>query len=324
MRTMSNLLILVAAMLLSLPAIAQDAREERVSFQPGRSGADIRGSIRGYEIVDYLIDARAGQTIEISLKTSNLSSYFNLLQGSDPTAIYVGSTEGNDYTGVLPDDADYRIRVYLMRNAARRDETADYTLSVAITGGKATSPSPDYADGLAGGPDFWQVRGVPAGDTLNVRSGAGTSNRVVGALANGDRVRNLGCEMAGTARWCRIEAASGQALTGWVSGRYLVEAGAEPNNGINSQATGQIPCSPLAGQPTTNCAFRVTRGGNGNAAVWIELPAGGERYIEFVDGRPEITDAGMQISFEKISDLYLIRIDGSERYEIPEAVVYGG
>ncbi|NRC56961.1 hypothetical protein [Neoaquamicrobium sediminum] len=77
---MSNLLILVAAMLLSLPAIAQDVREERVSFQPGRSGADIRGSIRGYEIVDYLIDARAGQTIEISLKTSNLSSYFNLLQ----------------------------------------------------------------------------------------------------------------------------------------------------------------------------------------------------------------------------------------------------
>ena len=103
---MSNLLILVAAMLLSLPAIAQDVREERVSFQPGRSGADIRGSIRGYEIVDYLIDARAGQTIEISLKTSNLSSYFNLLQGSDLTAIYVGSTEGNDYAGVLPDDAD--------------------------------------------------------------------------------------------------------------------------------------------------------------------------------------------------------------------------
>ena len=34
----------------------------------------------------------------------------------------------------------------------------------------------DYADGMAGGPDFWEVTNVPARDTLNVRAGAGTEN----------------------------------------------------------------------------------------------------------------------------------------------------
>ncbi|MGD2138124.1 MAG: hypothetical protein PVF08_07700 [Gammaproteobacteria bacterium] len=28
---------------------------------------------------------------------------------------------------------------------------------------------PDYADGLSGGPDYWDVTGVPEDDVLNVR-----------------------------------------------------------------------------------------------------------------------------------------------------------
>jgi len=36
-----------------------------------------------------------------------------------------------------------------------------------------------------------QVTGLRGGDTLNVRSGPGTGNRIVGALTNGTSVRNL-------------------------------------------------------------------------------------------------------------------------------------
>jgi len=221
----------MAFAILMIPKLAhaQDIREERVRFAAGESGATIEGRLRGYESVDYVLGASGGQRISIYLESSNPSGYFNLLPPGSETAVHVGSVNGNEYEGILPRSGDYRIRVYLMRSAARRDESTDYILDVDIDGGRPQAArDPDYADGLSGGPDFWEVSDVPANDTLNVRSGPGTGNRVVGELANGDTVRNLGCEMVGSSRWCMIEAGSEMKFTGWVNGRYLREASVYP------------------------------------------------------------------------------------------------
>ncbi|MBN9888971.1 SH3 domain-containing protein [Salipiger abyssi] len=75
------------------------------------------------------------------------------------------------------------------------------------------------------GPDYWQVTGVASNDTLNIRSGPGTSNRVVARAPNGAVFRNLGCRGEGTARWCHLETPNGQ-ISGWAAGRYLRESGA--------------------------------------------------------------------------------------------------
>ncbi len=297
-------------------AKAQGIREIQVEFASGASGTTISNSIRGDEIVDYVLNARAGQEMSVDMQVSNPSGYFNILIGNNPRALFVGSSDGNNWSGILPENADYRIRVYLMRNAARRNETADYELSVAIGEG-----NPDYADGMAGGPDHWEVTGVPANDTLNVRAAPGTGNEVVGELANGDRVANLGCQMVGKSRWCRIEAGTEMKFTGWVNGRYLQEAsGASQGN----EATGMVPCSTAPGQPSRQCNFRVSRGPDGNASVWVNLGTGEERYIEFRNGEPITSEAGLDVSYEKSGDLFLIRMGNSERYEIPEAVIYGG
>lgn len=216
--------LLVAALAWS-PASAQDLREVRVQFEAGRSGTTINGRIKGYEIVDYVLGARRGQRIAIDLGTDNLANYFNLLPAGSETAIHTGSVAGNEYTGVLPADGDYRIRVYMMRSAARRDEVANYRLSVDIEAdGAGRSANPDFADGLSGGPDYWAVSGVARNDLLNVRTAPGTKSAVIGQLANGDRVRNLGCRMVAKSRWCRIGLGGDQSMTGWVNGRYLVEA----------------------------------------------------------------------------------------------------
>jgi uncharacterized protein YraI len=74
-----------------------------------------------------------------------------------------------------------------------------------------------------GGPDFYVVRGLAAGDTLNVRSQASTQGRVLAQLSQGARVRNLGCQQSGTTRWCKIRTTGGVVVTGWVNGRYLRE-----------------------------------------------------------------------------------------------------
>lgn len=307
---------------------AQPIQEARIQFAAGTTGTSLDGQIKGTEIVDYLIGAAAGQRLKIDFSTDNLSAYFNLLPDSDPTALHIGSVSGNSYDGTLLNSGDYRIRVYLMRNAARRGEVANYTIALSIDGDPAPSDlarsnedtkDPDYADGLSGGPDWWQVTGVPEGDHLNVRAGPGTGNEVVGRLYNGDRITNLGCQMSGATKWCQIGRAD-RAAIGWASGRYLEEA---PAPGANN-ATGIIPCAMTIDQPTGSCSFRVSRGTGGTASVWISLPNGGERYLDFREGELVGSDPGMAFGQNRQGDLNMINIGAGERYEIPDAVIYGG
>ena len=75
--------------------------------------------------------------MEVTLKSSNRFTYFNVLPPGDETAIFVGSTSGNHFAGTLPTNGDYTVRVYLMRNAARRNEMANYSINFKITGGAA-------------------------------------------------------------------------------------------------------------------------------------------------------------------------------------------
>ena len=114
---------------------AGEIRTQAVQFVKGHSSATLKGTIKGDQTVDYTLRARAGQTMSVALKTGNDANYFNVLPpGSDAEAIFVGSTNGNEWTGALPSDGEYTLRVYLMRSAARRNETASYTLTVAVTG----------------------------------------------------------------------------------------------------------------------------------------------------------------------------------------------
>lgn len=302
---------------------AQPISEHRVSFAPGTSGTTIQGRIDGSQIADYILGARAGQVMTVDFSPTNPSAYFNVMRGADPAAIFIGSTSGNSFSGALPGDGDYRIRVYLMRSAARRNEVSDFTLTVGI-GAAAPSPaaSGDYADGLAGGPDWWAVAGVTAGDLLNVRSGPGAANPVVGQLGNGDRVRNLGCRMNGETKWCEIEMPGDQPVRGWAAGRYLTEAAGVSTP--NREATGMIPCALAVGQPMATCTFRVSRGSGGTASVWVALPSGGERYLDFREGRLVGSDPGMQVFQDRMGDLNIVSINGIERYELPDAILFGG
>lgn len=139
-------------------AFAADGIESRVlQFAKGASSTTVKASIKGDRTIDYKLHAKAGQTMSVTLKTSNAANYFNVLPpGSTDVAIFVGSSGGNAWTGPLPADGEYTIRVYLMRSAARRNEAANYTLAVAITG----SASPAAAMGAAPASDA-KVKGTP-------------------------------------------------------------------------------------------------------------------------------------------------------------------
>lgn len=160
-RILSQLLLALAIAVGAVHAAAQDGRSERVHFAGGASSKLIKGKIQGYHYVDYLVRAGAGQTLSVALKSGNGANHFNLIApGAGDSAMFVGSMSGNSFSGMLPADGDYKIRVYLMRNAARRNEVARYTLDVGISGA-ALMPTPAAQDALVPGTPFHAAAQVP-------------------------------------------------------------------------------------------------------------------------------------------------------------------
>lgn len=214
----------VTANVSSTSVMAQD-RSARVEFSRGQSSTTIRGAIRGYEGINYRINVRSGQRLAVTMDSSNGSNYFNILGPDGGDALFNGSISGNFADVIVPDSGDYTVQVYLMRNAARRNEQARFTLRVEVTGGRpiAPPPSPDFADGLSGGPDFFQVAGISRGDALNIRTRPSAQSPIVTRVVNGEILRNGGCRMTGQTRWCRVSRPDGSDA-GWAAGRFLIEA----------------------------------------------------------------------------------------------------
>lgn len=104
----------------------------RVEFAKGNDNAALDGKVTGNDYADYVLGAKAGQTMSVSLITQG-TAYFNILPpGSDGEAIYIGSMDGSDATIKLPTDGDYTVRVYLMGDDKDSGKTVAYTLSFTI------------------------------------------------------------------------------------------------------------------------------------------------------------------------------------------------
>jgi len=242
----TSLFLFVPPAVLTPPTVLaqSNTRTQRVQFKPGVKSATIKGSIKGYQTVDYALNARKGQTMNVSMATKHGGTYFNILApGETEVAMFNGSINGNQYEGTLSKSGDYKIRVYMMRSAARRNEVANYRLEMIVS-----TPGTSGAD----------VK-VP---------------------------------------------------------------------GTNYNATGNVPCSMGGGQPSVSCSFGVTRQGNGSGIVTVKKPDGRTRAIFFTSGKAtgydqNQADPGGTFSAIKQSDLNIISI-GQERYEIPDAVIFGG
>ena len=97
--------------------------------------------------------------------------------------------------------------------------------------------------------------------------------------------------------------------------------------GTDYHATGTIPCSMGGGQPKGSCPFGVKREGGGSGMVTVTKSDGRTRVIFFENGAATGYDMSQadpgEFRAEKQADMNTIFI-GDERYEIPDAVIFGG
>jgi hypothetical protein len=356
--TRRALLSLLFVLLLPMASFAQvlESRTYGVRFAAGQTAATLSDTIRGSETVVYRLNARAGQTMILSL--TDPSVYFVVFgPGQMPGGASIASSDRtgplvpsrNRFESRLSASGDYRIEVRLVAKAAARDESAAFTLRASVVDAPARPP----AGGPTGGgtaltSPFLRVSGLLGGDSLNVRGGPSTGFAVRYTLRNGDIVRNLGClpEVAGTV-WCRVHRVADQANEGWASARYLVPAAAPgggatqlpgvtpppgggatqlpgdalvPGTGYN--ATGTLACT-ISGR-ANDCRFGVIRRGNGSATLDITMPNGAVRKITFTAGRPVSSNASARLYAEWVGRDVMVAIGTTERYAVPDAVLWGG
>ena len=125
--------LLLAALLLTSPAWSADpVHKEKVELSANQATHSIKGKIKGYATAEYTFTGKAGQTLSVKLHTKQPSNYFNIRQAGQDEALFIGSSSGNSYQAKLPADGEYTVQVYLMRNAARRNAVAAYTLDIGL------------------------------------------------------------------------------------------------------------------------------------------------------------------------------------------------
>ncbi|MBK9245415.1 MAG: META domain-containing protein [Burkholderiales bacterium] len=186
-----------------------------------------------------------------------------------------------------------------------------------------------------GGPRNWEVTRA-----LSLREQPSTAAPVLATYRPGTILDNLGCQQAQGRAWCDVQQLGG-GPRGYVAAEHLRpaispdgSAAMGPDDSAlragqgNFDATGRLPCAFAAGQPMGQCEFGVARAGGGYATVVAKKPDGRTRAIFFHMGRPlgaDVAESEGRHDFgaTKDGDLHRIRI-GSERYEIPDAVILGG
>lgn len=223
MRALSSVVFVLMLAFIS-PALAAadpEHRVERVAFRDGH--ASVKGRIKGYAYVDYVFPAGAGESIKIHFDgDKRYSNYFILTAPGATEAMFDGTSAGDDYQGVATIAGDYTARVFMMRNDARRKRIANYRMNIAVGATSATNEKgPDFADGLTGGPDFWEVTGVASNDTLHLRDAPAPDGKIVASVGNREALKNGGCQNTQGQRWCRVTTKGG--AQGWANGKYLRE-----------------------------------------------------------------------------------------------------
>lgn len=187
-----------------------------------------------------------------------------------------------------------------------------------------------------GGPRNWTVRA----DGVQLRQEPSPTAALLTSFSAGTVLDNLGCRRVEGRDWCDVQPLGG-GPRGFVTAE-LLEPAVAPHGAVVSgeddsalragrgqfDATGKLPCAVKPDAALADCPFGVARAGGGYATVVVTRPDGMKRALFFRMGRAigadsSEADSSGPFSARKSDDTYRIRV-GRERYEVIEAVIFGG
>lgn len=151
-------LSLLAIGLVTPAAFAQAPKQVLLSLGSTASKT-VKGKLVGGQLVDYLVNMKAGQTLALTFAASNSSAGYLVYGPTTETAMATSDISGNKATCMMPIDGPARVRLFLNRAAGRRGESTTYTLTVKVTG--KPLPALGGSDALIPGTPYHATADVP-------------------------------------------------------------------------------------------------------------------------------------------------------------------
>jgi hypothetical protein len=114
------------------PSIAENNKTVQVRFPTGATEASYTDSFAGYAYVDYNFDARADQNLTAEITQSDGDkAIMSVMRNGDPIESDASMAQG--WTGILPENGRYTIRVGQTRDDARKGDAAvKFSLTIRI------------------------------------------------------------------------------------------------------------------------------------------------------------------------------------------------
>ncbi|MEP7292158.1 MAG: hypothetical protein ABI835_10255 [Chloroflexota bacterium] len=150
----------------------------RINFAAGAVSATVSGQVNGTTTRSYLLNARAGQRMQIVLYWTGSPVYVTLVSPlGSPLARAEAGAQGFD--GTLPENGDYRITV----SAPAGTPLTNFTMTVTVTGAPSGGTSPVRINFAAGATSATVNGQVDGGTARNYVLGARAGQRMIVSVA---------------------------------------------------------------------------------------------------------------------------------------------
>ncbi|MBP6003872.1 MAG: hypothetical protein KA746_10605 [Pyrinomonadaceae bacterium] len=126
MRSVTGKLLLsfVVIVLVGVSATFAQTKRINVKFRKGTTSGTFSNTVSGYGSADFYVTAKGGQEMSAKLTSANKFLYFLIIRDpANPEAIADDARDAVNWSGELPEDGTYIVRVFLVRAEARRNKT---------------------------------------------------------------------------------------------------------------------------------------------------------------------------------------------------------
>lgn len=131
MKQFAIILGLIAVFGFTAGASAQS--KVNVRFAPGKTIGYYNGTIKGAKYIDYVLRAKAGQTLRVTFpKNTGAPVYFNVMRSGSQEAMSDDARESQSFRGLLPDDGAYVVRVYMAKADRLNNKTSNFRIGFSI------------------------------------------------------------------------------------------------------------------------------------------------------------------------------------------------